>query len=263
MNMKKTIAAVAAGAVALSAMATTVSAESGSLHYNLVNTEYSATGSVTYTATYSNAITATDGYLNFYLNLPSVCDASTACWTITGTITETDDGAVHNINYVNYYASDITWNANASSYITQDWAQQSVFSIPLTAAGITNDGNGAYAALTIQVVVPHTDTTWGYSVLNTAELTAFESTGAIYYGWMQTDASYNGTMGLFVDDDDTTAGGYDYADGDSDGTYNNTAGTDDMEISAYLAALTAGDDYYVLSVTGSNYVYPSEAVSTQ
>ena len=38
MNMKKTIAAVAACAMAVSAMATTVSAEEGSLHYNLVKT---------------------------------------------------------------------------------------------------------------------------------------------------------------------------------------------------------------------------------
>lgn len=56
MNMKKTIAAIAAGAVAVSAMATTVSAlESGSLTYNLVNTlEDQTNGKVTLKATFPN-----------------------------------------------------------------------------------------------------------------------------------------------------------------------------------------------------------------
>lgn len=56
MNMKKTIAAIAAGAVAVSAMATTVSAlESGSLTYNLVNTlEDQTNGKLTIKATFQN-----------------------------------------------------------------------------------------------------------------------------------------------------------------------------------------------------------------
>lgn len=56
MNMKKTIAAIAAGAVAVSAMATTVSAlESGSLTYNLVNTlEDQSNGKLTIKATFQN-----------------------------------------------------------------------------------------------------------------------------------------------------------------------------------------------------------------
>lgn len=56
MNMKKTIAAIAAGAVAVSAMATTVSAvESGTLNYNLVNTLANQTnGKVTLKATFPN-----------------------------------------------------------------------------------------------------------------------------------------------------------------------------------------------------------------
>ncbi|MCM1024120.1 MAG: hypothetical protein NC395_08700 [Prevotella sp.] len=56
MNMKKTIAAIAAGAVAVSAMATTVSAvESGTLNYNLVATlENQANGKVTLKATFPN-----------------------------------------------------------------------------------------------------------------------------------------------------------------------------------------------------------------
>lgn len=56
MNMKKTIAAIAAGAVAVSAMATTVSAlESGSLTYNLVNTlEDHSNGKLTIKATFQN-----------------------------------------------------------------------------------------------------------------------------------------------------------------------------------------------------------------
>lgn len=56
MNMKKTIAAIAAGAVAVSAMATTVSAlESGTLSYNLVNTlEDQTNGKVTLKATFPN-----------------------------------------------------------------------------------------------------------------------------------------------------------------------------------------------------------------
>ncbi|MDE5991897.1 MAG: hypothetical protein K2G87_02480, partial [Oscillospiraceae bacterium] len=56
MNMKKTIAAIAAGAVAVSAMATTVSAvESGTLNYNLVNTlENQPNGKLTVKATFPN-----------------------------------------------------------------------------------------------------------------------------------------------------------------------------------------------------------------
>jgi len=56
MNMKKTIAAIAAGAVAVSAMATTVSAlESGTLNYNLVNTlEDQSNGKLTIKATFQN-----------------------------------------------------------------------------------------------------------------------------------------------------------------------------------------------------------------
>lgn len=56
MNMKKTIAAIAAGAVAVSAMATTVSAvESGTLNYNLVNTlQFQSNGKVTLKATFPN-----------------------------------------------------------------------------------------------------------------------------------------------------------------------------------------------------------------
>lgn len=56
MNMKKTIAAIAAGAVAVSAMATTVSAvESGTLNYNLVNTlQNQKNGKVTLKATFPN-----------------------------------------------------------------------------------------------------------------------------------------------------------------------------------------------------------------
>ncbi|MDE5577051.1 MAG: hypothetical protein K2J11_06665 [Oscillospiraceae bacterium] len=56
MNMKKTIAAIAAGAVAVSAMATTVSAvESGTLNYNLVNTlQNQKNGKLTLKATFPN-----------------------------------------------------------------------------------------------------------------------------------------------------------------------------------------------------------------
>lgn len=56
MNMKKTIAAIAAGAVAVSAMATTVSAvESGTFNYNLVNTlQNQKNGKVTIKATFPN-----------------------------------------------------------------------------------------------------------------------------------------------------------------------------------------------------------------
>lgn len=56
MNMKKTIAAIAAGAVAVSAMATTVSAlESGTLNYNLVNTlANQKNGKLTLKATFPN-----------------------------------------------------------------------------------------------------------------------------------------------------------------------------------------------------------------
>lgn len=62
MNMKKTIAAIAAGAVAVSAMATTVSAvEAKTLNYNLVNsTQDESNGKLTLKATFPN-VPLTDG----------------------------------------------------------------------------------------------------------------------------------------------------------------------------------------------------------
>ena len=62
MNMKKTIAAIAAGAVAVSAMATTVSAvEAKTLSYNLTATlQNQSNGKVTLKATFPN-VTLTDG----------------------------------------------------------------------------------------------------------------------------------------------------------------------------------------------------------
>ncbi|MCD7731434.1 MAG: hypothetical protein LUI05_08075, partial [Oscillospiraceae bacterium] len=246
MNMKKTIAAVAAGAVALSAMATTVSAESGSLHYNLVNTEYSATGSVTYTMSLNYGSTNTiDDDLSILLRVPSVCDISTAQWTISGTIANAS-GDSKQISYVNYVASDITWMANASSYVAQDWSQTAIFTIPVDESGVDS---ATSVNVTIQVVVPHTDTTWGYSVLNDAVAYVFENDGSsnLYY---LTDGSGN----VFLWDDEV---GYYIDDTNSGGT----AGVYDKDYDTLIA--DSGTDWVQLSVTGSNYVYPSEAVSTQ
>ena len=67
MNMKKTIAAVAACAVAVSAMATTVSADTNTLHYNLVKNVYKNEGTITFTAMISNVDTSTAA--NVVINL--------------------------------------------------------------------------------------------------------------------------------------------------------------------------------------------------
>ena len=72
MNMKKTIAAIAAGAVAVSAMATTVSAvEAKTLSYNLVATLHNqVNGKVTLKATFPN-VTLTDGN-EVVINVPGM-----------------------------------------------------------------------------------------------------------------------------------------------------------------------------------------------
>ncbi|MBQ7979985.1 MAG: hypothetical protein IJ305_00085, partial [Oscillospiraceae bacterium] len=66
MNMKKTIAAIAAGAVAVSAMATTVSAlQDTALTYNLVEkTSVATTGTVVVSSTF-NAVELKDGVIRF------------------------------------------------------------------------------------------------------------------------------------------------------------------------------------------------------
>lgn len=73
MNMKKTIAAIAAGAMAVSAMATTVSAvQDQTLNYNLVRTHKENTsGKVTLTATF-NDVTVSDGKLVVKVAIPDI-----------------------------------------------------------------------------------------------------------------------------------------------------------------------------------------------
>lgn len=157
MNMKKTIAAVAACAVAVSAMATTVSADTNTLHYNLVNTTYKATGSATITATISNLAT-TDG-TPVVIKAPTftknaTVDLSTAVYTITG-YNMTANNKTDAFSFV-VTNKDATWSLNASNWVTDSGK---TITIPVTGVASTGIVAGN-TYITVTAVVSHADTGW-------------------------------------------------------------------------------------------------------
>jgi hypothetical protein len=176
MNMKKTIAAVAACAVAVSAMATTVSAEEGTINYNLVKTTYTTSaGTVKYRATIS-ADTGVKGngalVINFDASNTSNITSSTLggniSWTVTGYTMDANKVKTDTFSYVNYVPSAFTWQANSSSLVTYNWGTDTQFIVPLDTTGINNSAEYLYA--TVEITVGHQDTSWGYSDLSKATL---------------------------------------------------------------------------------------------
>jgi hypothetical protein len=133
MNMKKTIAAVAACAVAVSAVATTTftaSAEEGTLHYNLVREAVAKyTGTVTYTTTISalDISTATNVVITLDTkNTGAVAyavldngsgDPVNATWTVTGYTTDSNAVKTDTFSYTNYTQERNYWGSNPSSMV--------------------------------------------------------------------------------------------------------------------------------------------------
>lgn len=139
MNMKKTIAAVAACAVAVSAMATTVSADTNTLHYNLVNTQYSvgeATGQ--YTAI-NNAFEtfALTGENAIQLKVVNPSDKVNLGWggatyKIEGYNFDTNTGAKSDAFTFTVTSRSASWSLNRSDWVDPDGT---TVTIPLVAAG--------------------------------------------------------------------------------------------------------------------------------
>ncbi len=170
MNMKKTIAAVAACAVAVSAMATTVSAEEGSLHYNLVRNTYKVQkGSATFKATidYRNAL-ADDGYIQIGFSASNdQVEVANAVYTVTGyNIQNSVKGDT--FSYVGFKEGGHTWETvGRSSQVKTNWGADGAvqtFTIPIDTKGIHGD-EGFVAD--VSVTVPHTNTAndWDGAVL--------------------------------------------------------------------------------------------------
>lgn len=158
MNMKKTIAAVAACAVAVSAMATTVSAENYTLHYNLVNTVYKSTGSATITATISklNTKAATSVVLQApKFNKLAGANIAGATYTITGYNFDDNSGAKSDAFSFVVTSKSATWSLNASNWVDDNGK----ITIPVTTSASTGIVAGS-TYITVTAVVPHADTGW-------------------------------------------------------------------------------------------------------
>ena len=160
MNMKKTIAAVAACAVAVSAMATTVSADTNTLHYNLVNTVYKNTGSATITATVSKLDTTTA--TSVVLQAPTFTNLKGAnlgygntTYTITGYNFDDATGAKSDAFSFVVTSKSATWSLNASNWVDD----AGKITIPVTTSASTGIVAGN-TYITVTAVVSHADTGW-------------------------------------------------------------------------------------------------------
>ena len=120
MNMKKTIAAVAAGAVAVSAMATTVSAlEAKTLTYNLVKTTKNQDAKGTVTATFTNVPLEAGGKLV----VEPVSEYGAHSWDTVVTISGSfwDDEAGTNKSFVPVVATGMDWETGYSVEGSRLW----------------------------------------------------------------------------------------------------------------------------------------------
>ena len=160
MNMKKTIAAVAACAVAVSAMATTVSADTNTLHYNLVNTVYKSTGSATITATVSKLDTT--AATSVVLQAPTFTNLKGAnlgygntTYTITGYNFDDATGAKSDAFSFVVTSKSATWSLNASNWVDDNGK----ITIPVTKTASTGIVQGN-TYITVTAVVSHADTGW-------------------------------------------------------------------------------------------------------
>lgn len=142
MNMKKTIAAVAAGAVAVSAMATTVSAlEAKTLTYNLVKTVKNQDAKGTVTATFTNVPLEADGTVI----VEPVSAFGAHSWDTMVTISGSfwDDAAGSNKPITPVVATGMTWETGYSIEGSKLWNdEKSTVTIP-----VVRNGNGTNVAL--------------------------------------------------------------------------------------------------------------------
>ncbi|MGN0586731.1 MAG: hypothetical protein ACI4JF_05535, partial [Oscillospiraceae bacterium] len=171
MNMKKTIAAVAACAVAVSAMATTVSAEEGSLHYNLVKTTYKTEGTATYTANISNLDTtaATEVVIQAVGMDASVSLGwGAATYTITGYNYDQANGSKSDAFSFVVTSKAATWSLNRSDWVSEDGATITIPVAATAASGIVA-GN---TYITVSAAVTHSNTGWTDALNNGAYFTA-------------------------------------------------------------------------------------------
>ncbi|MBQ2823061.1 MAG: hypothetical protein IJF18_00605 [Oscillospiraceae bacterium] len=161
MNMKKTIAAVAACAVATSAMATTVFADdSVSLKYNLVRNVYSVEpGSVTFSTQIEHlSDTTAKDFVQIQLkDISGNLKEEDAKWTVSGN-TLTDNVRDKAFNFVDFIDGTHSWELNASSWVKSPYNGTSVMTIPVDDKGI-NPTTGGFTA-TVAVTTPHLGSDW-------------------------------------------------------------------------------------------------------
>ena len=192
MNMKKTIAAIAACAVAVSAMATTVSAEEGSLHYNLVKTTYKTEGTATYTATISNLDTT--GAANVVITAQGM-DASVnlgygaATYTITGYNYDQANGSKSDAFSFVVTSKAATWSLNRSDWVSEDGTTITIPVATTAAAGIVA-GN---TYITVSAAVKHSNTGWTDALNNGAHFDV--TAGAVTEHMATTLTAYAGASG--------------------------------------------------------------------
>ncbi|MCD7730001.1 MAG: hypothetical protein LUI05_00695, partial [Oscillospiraceae bacterium] len=284
MNMKKTIAAVAAGAVALSAMATTVSAESGSLHYNLTANMYDAySGSVTFSTTVSGfdvAEAVDNGAEGFQIRIKgdsSKLDFSSVVWTVNGYVMEAGTSAnvkTDSFSYVSYNNISAWYDNYVPEYVQNDNGN-AYFTIPFAAGGVTVTSGTLYA--TVSVTIPTNDTGWAsaasyYGVESEvyAVATAPNASWTDYDGdgeYIQYEVMSPTTAGQVVY---PTGAEYDNSGAITDGsvtypviTYgdnNATVGIDATDTDSSKTIDSSDSTYYSsnkLVVAGSNYVHPT------
>lgn len=260
MNMKKTIAAVAACAVAVSAMATTVSADTNTLHYNLVNTVYKATGSATITATISKLDTT--AATSVVLQAPTFTNLTGASlgyggttYTITGYNLDDTTGAKSDAFSFVVTSKSATWSLNASNWVDDNGK----ITIPVTKSASTGIVQGN-TYITVTAVVSHADTGWtdnankdllagGFTVdagagavAMATTLTAYSSASSAIDAQYPMKTSSNTTSADSSATANPTVWGTVYADG------NNILGNV-SNIIAYLQ-----DDQYNLRENGKSYV---------
>ena len=158
MNMKKTIAAVAACAVATSAMATTVFADdSVTLHYNLTRSVYAKSeGSVTYQTTIDHKEATEDGgYVQIqFKDVSGNHNAPNAKFTVTGYNVLGDALKGDTFSFVDYTEGSHTWELTRSSQVKNEgWGPATVMTIPVDDKGI-KAAEGGFVA-NVSVTVPH------------------------------------------------------------------------------------------------------------
>ena len=184
MNMKKTIAAVAACAVAVSAMATTVSAEEGSLNYNLVKKTYTKGGDATFTSTLFGIDTT--GAEKIVIKL--VADADDGAYLKNMAETEfTISGYNMEANIktdvFNFNVTGADWKLNYSPWVGVNWGEfGTADGVQVTIPVMPDTSNGVVAGaatyFTVTTKLQHTNTDWlGLNGDINFQLTTYDANG--------------------------------------------------------------------------------------